>query len=181
MQNWAEITKEKKKKNKYGAKKQTVDRETFASKGEYKRYHMLATMEGLGEIRALKHEETFHFPKLTSGRSGQKLFIKPDFTYQLRIKQRGQLVLKTLDDGSTAWDIRQYCEEHLPDYDTSMLLFEPVEDGVIDVWINIVEDFKSPVTFKKSDFLWKWAILKHFYPQYKQQVSFRGGKIHEMV
>ena len=169
------------RRNKYGNLKVTVDGQTFDSKGEYRRFHMLSVMQGQGEVRNLELHKRFKFTQLKSIRSGQELHCQPDFVYELRIDEHVQLKKITGDDGLDSWDLASYVRKNLSEYEPATLIHDIVEDGVVDIWVRIIEDFKSKATFDRSDFMWKFACLKYFYPGYRQQVSFKGGRIHAMV
>jgi hypothetical protein len=70
-------TPDKPKKNKYNAKKTTVDGIVFDSKAESKRYEFLKAMEAAGEISDLETQ-----PRYVFFVNGQRICAyKPDFRY----------------------------------------------------------------------------------------------------
>ena len=74
-----------KSRNKYGAKKVTVDGVTFDSEGEYGRHCELVILERAGIISDLEHQPVYELqPKFKSGITGkaiQAITYRPDWRY----------------------------------------------------------------------------------------------------
>jgi len=164
MQNFQ---KQKKRKPKFANVRCEADGIKFDSKKERKRYYDLQWMEKAGEIRNVVVHPKFEFPFLS--KAGNKLHIKPDFSYERMIRKGVHLTLKADDDGLESWDISTYVHANLSEYPLNCLIHEVIKDGVIDIWLRVVEDVKTNAS-ETDLFKFKWSALGYFHPGYSREI-----------
>ena len=156
-----------KKKNKYNARKVTVDGEVFDSQKEANRWRELKLMEKAGEIYDLKRQVAFCLIMAQKGgiRDEKAVSYVADFVYMKRGRKETHRFFKVKDDFDTENGEEVDVEYMFRDFQKynvrlqSMCRMGSFIRREVDCGIKVIEDVKSPAT-RTAEYIIKRKLMK---------------------